>query len=37
VMGNASEEMRNRGWEVTLSNDKNGVAAAVEQVFGVRV
>jgi Cof subfamily protein (haloacid dehalogenase superfamily) len=36
VMGNASEEMRNRGWEVTLSNDKNGVAAAVEQVLGVK-
>lgn len=37
VMGNASEEMRNRGWEVTLSNDRNGVAAAVEQGLGVRV
>ena len=37
VMGNASAELRNRGWEVTLSNDRNGVAAAVEQVLGVRV
>ena len=37
VMGNASEDMRTRGWEVTLSNDRNGVAAAVEQVLGVKV
>jgi Cof subfamily protein (haloacid dehalogenase superfamily) len=37
VMGNASEEMRNRGWEVTLSNDRNGVAAAVEQGLALRV
>lgn len=35
VMGNASEELRGRGWEVTLSNDQSGVAAAVEQVLGV--
>ena len=37
VMGNASEDMRTRGWEMTLSNDRNGVAAAVEQVLGVEV
>jgi Cof subfamily protein (haloacid dehalogenase superfamily) len=34
IMGNASEELRGRGWAVTLSNEENGVAAAVEQVLG---
>jgi Cof subfamily protein (haloacid dehalogenase superfamily) len=34
VMGNASEELRSNGWPVTLSNDQNGVAAAIEQVLG---
>jgi Cof subfamily protein (haloacid dehalogenase superfamily) len=34
IMGNASEELRGRGWEVTLTNDQSGVAAAVEQVLG---
>jgi Cof subfamily protein (haloacid dehalogenase superfamily) len=34
IMGNASEELRGRGWEVTLANDQNGVAAAVERVLG---
>ena len=33
IMGNASEELRGRGWAVTLSNDQCGVAAAVEQVL----
>ena len=33
IMGNASEELRNNGWTVTLRNDENGVAAAVEQVL----
>src|SRR6202521_1699860 len=37
IMGNASEELRGRGWAVTLANDQNGVAAAIEQVLGVRV
>lgn len=37
IMGNASEELRTRGWAVTASNDQNGVAAAVEQVLGARV
>jgi len=36
IMGNASEELRCNGWAVTLSNDQNGVAAAIEQVLGVR-
>ena len=34
IMGNASEELRERGWSVTLPNDQNGVAAALEQVLG---
>lgn len=34
IMGNASEELRGRGWQVTSSNDQDGVAAAVEQVLG---
>lgn len=34
IMGNASEELRRRGWAVTLPNDQNGVAAAIEQVLG---
>ena len=38
IMGNASEELRGRGWAVTLPNDQNGVAAAIEQVLnGSRV
>jgi hydroxymethylpyrimidine pyrophosphatase-like HAD family hydrolase len=34
ILGNAAPELRRDGWSVTLSNDQNGVAAAVEQVFG---
>lgn len=30
IMGNAPEELRERGWEITLSNNENGVAVAVE-------
>ena len=33
IMGNASEELRARGWRVTLSNSQNGVAAALEPVL----
>jgi len=33
IMGNASEELRSRGWNITLANDQNGVAAAIEQVL----
>jgi Cof subfamily protein (haloacid dehalogenase superfamily) len=33
IMGNASEELRGRGWAVTLPNDQCGVAAAVDQVL----
>jgi len=34
IMGNACEELRGKGWSVTLPNDQNGVAAALEQVLG---
>jgi Cof subfamily protein (haloacid dehalogenase superfamily) len=34
IMGNASPGLRSRGWTVTLPNDQNGVAAAIEQVLG---
>jgi Cof subfamily protein (haloacid dehalogenase superfamily) len=37
IMGNASQELRDRGWAVTLNNDENGVAAAIGQVLGERV
>lgn len=33
IMGNASDELKARGWPVTLSNDQNGVAAAIEHVL----
>jgi Cof subfamily protein (haloacid dehalogenase superfamily) len=35
IMGNAVEELRSNGWRVTLPNDQNGVAAAVEQVLSM--
>jgi Cof subfamily protein (haloacid dehalogenase superfamily) len=35
IMGNAAEDLRRDGWTVTLPNDQNGVAAAIEQVMGV--
>jgi Cof subfamily protein (haloacid dehalogenase superfamily) len=35
IMGNASEELRGRGWAVTLPNDQCGVAAAVEKILQV--
>jgi Cof subfamily protein (haloacid dehalogenase superfamily) len=34
IMGNACEELRARGWNVTLGNDRCGVAAAVAEVVG---
>jgi Cof subfamily protein (haloacid dehalogenase superfamily) len=37
IMGNASEELRGRGWRVTLSNDQSGLAAALEQVLGEKI
>ena len=33
IMGNAAEDLRSRGWRVTLSNDQNGIAAALEPVL----
>ena len=33
IMGNASEDLRSRGWRVTRSNDENGVAAAIDLVL----
>jgi len=33
IMGNASEDLRSRGWKVTLTNDQDGVAAALEPVL----
>jgi Cof subfamily protein (haloacid dehalogenase superfamily) len=33
IMGNASEELRGKGWSVTLPNDQSGVAWAIEQVL----
>ena len=35
IMGNASEELKQSGYTVTLGNDQSGVAAAVEQVLGI--
>jgi Cof subfamily protein (haloacid dehalogenase superfamily) len=34
IMGNACEELRRNGWQVTLPHDQCGVAAAIEQVLG---
>ena len=33
IMGNASEELRTRGWKLTRSNAESGVAAAIEHVL----
>jgi len=33
IMDNACEELKSRGWQVTLSNDDGGVAAAIEQTL----
>jgi Cof subfamily protein (haloacid dehalogenase superfamily) len=37
IMGNASEDLRGRGWKVTRSNAENGVAAALEPVLAAQV
>ena len=37
IMGNASEDLRSRGYRVTLSNAENGVAAALEPVLATQV
>ena len=33
IMGNASEELRGRGWTLTRSNGEGGVAAAIQHVL----
>ena len=33
IMGNASEELRGRGWKLTRSNAESGVSAAIEHVL----
>ncbi len=33
IMGNASDDLKQNGWTITLHNDESGVAAAVEQVL----
>ena len=33
-MGNASDDLKQSGWTITLHNDASGVAAAIEQVLG---
>jgi hypothetical protein len=33
IMGNASEELRSRGWTLTRSNADSGVSAAIEHVL----
>jgi Cof subfamily protein (haloacid dehalogenase superfamily) len=33
IMGNASQELRSRGWTLTRSNAESGVAAAIEHVL----
>jgi Cof subfamily protein (haloacid dehalogenase superfamily) len=35
IMGNACEELKQNGWTLTLSNDQDGVATALEQVLGI--
>ena len=37
IMGNASDDLKQNGWTVTLHNDESGVAAAIEQVLGSTV
>jgi Cof subfamily protein (haloacid dehalogenase superfamily) len=37
VMANASDEMKAHGYQLTLSNDEAGVAAAIEQALGLKV
>ena len=37
IMGNASDDLKQNGWTITLHNDESGVAAAIEQVLGSSV
>ena len=33
IMGNASEDLKQNGWTITLHHDESGVAAAIDQVL----
>jgi hypothetical protein len=33
IMGNASDDLKQNGWTITLHNDASGVAAAIDQVL----
>ena len=33
IMGNASDDLKQNGWTITLHNDESGVAAAIEHVL----
>ena len=35
IMGNASDDLKQSGWHVTLGNDQSGVAAAVERLLRI--
>jgi hydroxymethylpyrimidine pyrophosphatase-like HAD family hydrolase len=35
LMGNASEDLRRNGWQVTASNQNSGVALAIEEHLGL--
>ncbi len=35
IMANAAPELKQNGWQVTLSNEQSGVAAAVAELIGV--
>ena len=37
IMGNACDELKRAGYRLTLGNDQNGVAAAIEQVLDLGV
>ena len=37
IMGNASDDLKQNGWTITLHHDESGVAAAIEQVLGSSV
>lgn len=34
IMGNASEDLKQNGWQVTASNEESGVAVALEELLG---
>jgi len=36
IMGNASDDLKQNGWTITLQNDESGVAAAIEEILDSR-